>query len=315
MPNTVEKRYHDFNAALRSQFGCRVQKITVDAGFTCPNRDGTLSRGGCVYCNPRGSGTGAHAMGHSITEQLEAGKMALARRYKAKLFIAYFQSFTNTYAPLARLEAVYREALSVPGIVGLSIGTRPDCVGAPVASLLETYARKHLIWVELGLQSAHDRTLDRIHRGHNAADFSQAVKRLQGRGMRICAHVILGLPGETQADMMETADFIADLNIDGAKIHLLYVIKGTPLATQYRQGEFRCLEQDEYVDAVCGFLERLPDTVVIQRLTGDPHPDELVAPEWSLRKADTLTRIQQMLVDRDTWQGRLRGAKMPISIP
>ena len=300
------KRYHDFNTYLRNAFGCRVQKITVDAGFTCPNRDGSLSDRGCIYCNARGSGTGAFQKGISISAQLETGKERLAKRYNAKKFIAYFQSFTNTYAPVKTLGKAYAEALAVKDIVGLSIGTRPDCVDEPVLGLLQEYAKHYLIWIEYGLQSCHDHTLRAINRGHDAASFQRAVQATQDRGINICTHVILGLPGENRKQMLETADFIADLGIDGVKIHLLYVIQGTALERMYQQGRYQCLAQDVYIDLVCDFLERLPKGMVIQRLTGDPHPHELVAPQWSRRKAETLAKIQQRLEDRDTWQGRLR---------
>ena len=302
------KRYFDFNSYLRGRFGCRVQKITIDAGLTCPNRDGHLSTGGCIYCNARGSGTGAFGRGRSITNQLMDGKHALSRRYKAKKFIAYFQSFSNTYAPVAHLEDLYTEALAVDDVVGLSIGTRPDCVSKPVLDLLQSYTQKFLIWIEYGLQSAHDRTLRLINRGHDVASFEKAVAATRNRGIKICTHVILGLPGESRQDMLATATRLRDLAIDGVKLHVLYVIKGTPLEDLYRQGNYRCLEQAEYVDLVCDFLECLPSRMVIQRLTGDPHPDELVAPGWTLNKRDNLQRIHQALEARDTWQGKLADA-------
>ena len=303
----MPKRYNDLNTYFRSQFGCRVQKITVDAGLTCPNRDGTLATGGCIYCNTRGSGTGAHAKGLSITEQLQQGKQALARRYKARKFIAYFQSFSNTYAPVARLQALYDEALAVKDIVGLSVGTRPDCVSEPVIELLQSYTADHLVWLEYGLQSAHDETLRLINRGHDRRAFCHAVEITRNRGLKICAHVILGLPGENRTQMLATADLLAELQVDGVKLHLLYVIKGTRLEQLYRSRQFQCLQQQEYVDLVCDVLERLPQHVVIQRLTGDPHPQELVAPDWAVRKTETLTAIHETLEKRDTWQGKAIG--------
>ena len=299
----MQNRYHDFNTSLKNQFGCRVQKITVDAGFSCPNRDGTLSTGGCIYCNPRGSGTGAYARGLSITDQLLAGKLALSRKYKAKKFIAYFQAFTNTYAPFDPLKKKYDEALAVNDVVGLSIGTRPDCVAEKVLDLLEAYAKKNLIWIEYGLQSIHDATLSLINRGHDFKSFQNSVAATKNRGINICAHVILGLPGEKKHHMLETAEALAELGIQGVKLHLLYVIKGTELEKLFHENKYRCLEQKEYVDLVCDFLERLPAEVVIQRLTGDPHPRELVAPSWSLRKNETLTLIRETLQKRDSCQG------------
>lgn len=300
----ANKRYNDLNTYLRNIFGCRVQKITVDAGLTCPNRDGTLSHGGCIYCNIRGSGTGAHAKGLSITRQLANGKNSLSRRYKAKKFIAYFQSFSNTYAPLQNLQRLYDEALKVDDIVGLSIGTRPDCVDEAVLDLLQDYARHHLIWIEYGLQSARDATLAFINRGHDVQCFRNAVEKTRNRGINICAHVILGLPHENRQDMLHTAATIAKMGIDGLKLHLLYVVKGTPLEALYRKGEFKCLEQPAYVDLVCDFLERIPAEMVIQRLTGDPHRNELAAPQWSLKKTETLSLIRQTLEKRDSWQGK-----------
>lgn len=303
MTDPMANRYLDLNTYLRNRFGCRVQKITIDAGMSCPNRDGRISRGGCIYCNPSGSGTGAHLRGLSITDQLLAGKTAMGRRYGAKKFIAYFQSYTNTYAPVATLKKMYDEALAVEDIVGLSIGTRPDCVDESVLSLLGGYAADRLIWIEYGLQSAHDATLSRINRGHDFQAFTRAVDLTRNRGISICAHVILGLPGETRQQMIETAKILAGMQIDGIKIHLLYVVKGTKLAKMYQSGEFSCLAQDEYVDIVCEFLAHLPENMVIQRLTGDPHREELVAPAWALEKSATLSLIRQRLEEYDIRQG------------
>ena len=300
----MNKRYNDLNSYFRSIFGCRVQKITIDAGLSCPNRDGKISTGGCIYCNTRGSGTGAHAKGYSVTDQILAGKKALSKRYKAKKFIAYFQSFTNTYASLDGLKSLYEEALSIEGVVGLSIGTRPDCVDEPVLKLIESYSKTHLIWVEYGLQSMHDKSLALINRGHDFQCFKDAVDATLNRGIKICAHVILGLPEEKRSHMIETAKTIAKMGIDGIKIHLLYVIKGTKLEKLYRQGSYKCLEKQQYVDLVCDFLERIPKDMVIQRLTGDPHPEELVAPQWSVKKAQTLSMIKETLEKRDSWQGK-----------
>lgn len=285
------KPYLDLNTFLRERFGCRVQKISVDAGLSCPNRDGKLSTGGCIYCNKRGSGTGAHQQGMSVAEQLEKGKAFLSKRYKAKKFLAYFQSYTNTYAPLETLKLLYSEALAVPDMVGLCVGTRPDCVDEPILLLLEELAQNYLIWIEYGLQSAHDATLALINRGHDFQCFKDAVSATRNRGIYICAHVILGLPGESRYLMMQTADALAELGIDGVKIHLLYVVKDTPLETLYQNRQYRPLKQAEYVDLVCEFIHRLPKNTVIQRLTGDPHPDELVAPKWSLDKQGTLRMI------------------------
>ena len=308
--DNAQPRYRDLAAWLRQRFGCRVQKISLDAGMTCPNRDGRAGTGGCVYCNATGSGTGAHAAGLSITEQLRRGRESLGRRYGASAFIAYFQSFTNTYAPVETLRRLYDEALAVEGVVGLSVGTRPDCVDRDVIALLQSYAARTMVWVEYGLQSIHDRTLERINRGHTSDAFRRAVEDTAGRGIHVCTHLILGLPGENRDDMRQTAEAVARLPVNGAKVHLLYVIRGTRMEQMLQAGEYRCMEQDEYADAVCDVLERLPSRMVIQRLTGDPHPEELVGPAWALRKQETLSLIRRRLGQRQTWQGRLTGASL-----
>ncbi|MBU1571067.1 MAG: TIGR01212 family radical SAM protein [Proteobacteria bacterium] len=300
----MNNRFYDLNTYFRNIFGCRVQKITVDAGLNCPNRDGTISEHGCIYCNSKGSGTGAHARGLSVSEQLVSGKAVLSGRYGAKKFIAYFQSFSNTYAPYEKLKKLYDEALSVEDIVGLSIGTRPDCINEPVLNLLQNYSKDYLVWMEYGLQSANDSTLMLINRGHDFECFRKAVELTKGRNIKICAHVILGLPGEDKSRMLETAKAVGDLQIDGIKIHLLYVVKGTKMEDMYLHGSFRCLEQEEYCEIVCDFLELLPEEMVIQRLTGDPHRDELVAPMWALEKAKTLSLIKNTLEKRASRQGK-----------
>lgn len=300
----MKNRYYDLNSYFRNIFGCRTHKITVDAGLNCPNRDGTISSGGCIYCNARGSGTGAHAKGLSITRQLTAGKAAVAKRFKAEKFIAYFQAFSNTYASYEKLKSLYDEALSVENIAGIAIGTRPDCINDSVLDLLENYAKNYLIWVEYGLQSIHDETLLRINRGHDFNCFVNAVNMTKGRGIKICAHVILGLPGEEKTHMLKTAKALAELKIDGIKLHLLYVVKGTKMEDLYLSGSYRCLEQDEYAQLVCDFIERLPENVVIHRLTGDPHPKELLAPLWSLEKPETLFLIKDILEKRNSRQGK-----------
>ncbi len=300
----MHKRYNDFNTYLRSIFGCRVQKITIDAGLSCPNRNGTISTGGCIYCNALGSGTGAHAKGLSVTDQIIQGKRALSKRYKAKKFIAYFQSFSNTYGPFDRLKNLYEQALAIENVVGLSIGTRPDCVDEPILELLQGYADNYLVWIEYGLQSANDSTLAFINRGHDVKCFKKAVLATKNRGIKICAHVILGLPNEKKAHLLETARVISDMGIDGIKIHLLYVVRGTTLDKLYAAGEYRCLEQQQYADLVCDFLEHIPKNMVIQRLTGDPHPEELVAPMWALKKTENMALIKETLEKRDSWQGK-----------
>jgi len=300
----MDKRYNDFNTYLRSIFDCRVQKITIDAGLSCPNRNGTISTGGCIYCNARGSGTGAHAKGFSVTDQIIQGKRALSKRYKAKKFIAYFQSFSNTYGPFDRLKNLYEQALAIEDVVGLSIGTRPDCVNEQILELLQSYVKKHLVWIEYGLQSANDSTLAFINRGHDVKCFKKAVVATKNRGIKICAHVILGLPNEKKTHVLETARAVSNMEIDGIKIHLLYVVRGTKLDKLYAAGEYKCLEQQQYADLVCDFLEHIPKNMVIQRLTGDPHPEELVAPMWALKKTENMALIKETLEKRDSWQGK-----------
>jgi radical SAM protein (TIGR01212 family) len=302
--DVVKKRYLDFNTYLKSRFGERVHKLTVDAGLNCPNRDGRISTGGCIYCNAKGSGTGQHQQGKRIREQLEAAIPKVRRRFKADKYVAYFQSYTNTYAPVDQLRRLYEEALAVPGVAGLAVGTRPDCVSAEVIDLLAEYAADRMVWLEYGLQSSNDATLARINRGHDAACFADAVKMTRGRNILTCAHVILGLPGETREDMRNSARFVADLGMDGIKIHLLYVVHDTPLATWYRDGKYECPDQLEYADLICDVLELLPPEMVIQRLTGDPHPAELVAPAWAMDKKGTMDLIRQRMEERDIWQGK-----------
>lgn len=297
--------YTDLNSFLRARFGCRVHKITVDAGFTCPNRDGTKGLGGCIYCNARGSGTGAAKV--SVAGQLRAAQPFLRDRFGAEKFIAYFQAFSNTYAPVERLRALYGEALAVENIAGLAIGTRPDCVGDDVLDLLAELSSRTYLSLELGLQSIHDRTLAVINRGHTAADFLDAVSRARARGIELCVHVILGLPGESRDNMLETARALAPLGIRGIKLHLQYVVRGTPLHDLYSRGGYRCLSREEYCDVLCEFIALLPPEMVIHRLTGDPRRDELTAPSWALEKEAALRCIRETFAARDLWQGKNRG--------
>ena len=299
-----EKPYNDLNTYYKKLFGCRVQKITIDAGFSCPNRDGKLSKSGCIYCNNKGSGTGFFEKGFSITQQLNRGKKFLSKRYKAKKFIAYFQSFSNTYAPVYKLKQCYDEALSVKDVVGISIGTRPDCVDSSILNLLQNYSKNYLVWIEYGLQSAHNKTLSLINRGHDFECFKKTVFETKKRGINICVHIILGLPGENKSHMLETAKIIADMGIEGIKLHLLYVIKGTKLEQLYKAGVYSCMQQKEYVQIACDFLELLPKNMIIHRLTGDPHPDELVAPLWSMRKNETISLIIKKMKERKSRQGK-----------
>jgi hypothetical protein len=229
----------------------------------------------------------------------------MERRYRAKKFIAYFQSFTNTYAAVPQLKDLYDRALNYPEMVGLSVATRPDCVSREILSLLHSYQEAYLVWIEYGLQSSHDATLSRINRGHDVACFEQGVRMAKDFGLNVCAHIILGLPGETRDMMLQTAHFLGALPVDGVKIHLLYIVEETPLAGLYEKGGYRCLERDEYIEMVVDVLELLPPDMVIQRLTGDPIGVELLAPLWAKNKSENLRRIRRRLEERETWQGRL----------
>jgi len=301
------KRYYSFNQFLRERFGERVYKISIDAGFACPNRDGTRGVGGCIYCNNQGFSPNTRKPPIPVREQVVSGAEYLSRRYKARKFIAYFQAYTNTYAPVEKLKELYDEALEHPTVVGLSIGTRPDCVPDPILDLLAGYAGKYHVWLELGLQSCHDRTLRIINRGHTVAEFTDAVQRAQRRqNLFICAHVILGLPGESRTEMLASAYFLSDSGVQGVKIHLMHILKDTPAEETYRQGKLKVFTMDEYVNLVCDYIERLDPAIVIQRLTADAPPDILVAPQWANRKKETIARIEKELTRRGTWQGARR---------
>lgn len=301
---TSERRYYAYSRFLRERFGGKIYRVTIDAGFTCPNVDGTVAVGGCVYCDNRSFSPNRRLPRTGIREQIERGIRTLEQRYGAERFLAYFQAATNTYAPVAKLRSLYDQAVSHPQVVGLAIGTRPDCVPDDVLDLIQSYARDRYVCLELGLQSIHDRSLDWMNRGHHFPAFLDAVNRCQGRGFDICAHVILGLPGESRDDMLATAEALAALPIQAVKIHNLHVVKDTPLAEMYHAGTARMLERDDYVAIVCDFLERLPPAMVIQRLSGEAPPDFLVAPLWCLDKPGLLRAIDEKLLKRDSWQGK-----------
>lgn len=299
----MEKRYLDLNTYFQCVFGERVHKISLDAGLSCPNRDGTLSGSGCIYCNEKGSGTAAFQKGLSIKEQILKSRAYIRKRYKARKFIAYFQSYTNTYGPLDLLSALYEEALSQEGVVGLAIGTRPDCVDESILDMIAGYKKDGMIWMEYGVQTVHNHTLVRINRGHDFSASERALKMSRDRGLLTCAHVILGLPGETREDMQITASTLAGLGINGVKLHLLYVIQNTALEKMYLSGRYTPLDMDAYAELVADIIERMPKDVVIQRLTSDPHLRELVAPKWAMDKKATMARIHRELQERDTFQG------------
>lgn len=297
------QRYNTFSEELKRVFGCKVQRLSVDAGFTCPNRDGSVGTQGCIFCGGKGSGSYGILQGGGVAEQLEHAKEVMVRKYKAARFIAYFQSYSNTYAPVERLRALYDEALGVPDVVGLIVGTRPDCLPEETLDLLAEYARRCYFWLELGLQSPLDRTLSAIGRGHDLASFTAAVEQCQKRGIRVCAHIILGLPGESREEMLSGAEFLNRCGVEGVKIHLLHVMRGTRLAELYQAGEVPLLDRDSYVGLACDFLERLDPKIVVQRLTGDGNRKDLIAPLWSLAKFEVLNCIDHELERRKTRQG------------
>ncbi|MFO0843527.1 MAG: TIGR01212 family radical SAM protein [Gemmataceae bacterium] len=305
------RRYRALSAYLKNRFGVAVRSVTLDGGFTCPNVDGTVTTGGCVYCDNRSFSPNRRLPRAPLRAQLDRGIAILSRRYGAEHFIAYFQAGTNTHGPVEKLRRLYDEALSEPRVVGLAIGTRPDSVPNSVLDLLEDYARRLPVFLELGLQTIHDRSLDWMNRGHHADAFFDAVERCRGRGLSLCAHVILGLPGEGRDDMLATADALAGLPVEGIKVHNLYVVKGTPLEEMHRAGEVALFGLGDYVSVVCDFLERLSPDQVIHRLSGDAPPDHFVAPSWCLDKPGLLRAIDAELLRRDSWQGKRRVEMAP----
>ncbi len=296
------KNYYDLKSYWRNMFGCNVHKLAIDAGFTCPNRDGHVAVGGCIYCDGRGSKLRRQGILPLVAEQIASGK----KYYKpqASKFIAYFQTFTNTYAPVEKLQALYDEALAQDDVIGLSIGTRPDCLGSDVVELLSEYAKKYHIWVELGLQSVHDKTLSFINRGHNFQQFVEAVNSLAGRGLNICVHIIIGLPGESDEDVLATARTLAAMPVNGIKIHSLLALEGTSLGEMYKKGSVNLITKEKYVSLTADVLEVLPPEMVIQRLTADGYRDIFLAPDWAMNKLDVLNSINKELKRRDSYQGK-----------
>jgi hypothetical protein len=298
-----EKRYYDLKSFWRNHFGCRVYKLQIDAGFTCPNRDGTLATGGCIYCDGRGSRLRQAGPLPSVAEQIRRGKTHYRESRQAVKFIAYFQTFTNTYGPREKLQALYEEALAEEDVIGLSVGTRPDCISDEVIGLLRGYAQARHVWLEFGLQSAREETLRFLNRGHDVASFTDAVARVAGRGILLCVHIIVGLPGETRADMLKTAALLAALPVQGIKIHSLLALQGTQMGRLYEEGKIAMLDRAEYVTAVCDILEVLPPEMVVQRLTADGYRDIFLAPSWAAGKLEVLNAIDAELERRGTWQG------------
>ena len=306
------QRYLPFSAFLNRYFDGKIQKITIDAGFSCPNRDGFISSGGCIYCNNRSFSPGFTAEKRDIARQMEEGKRFFMRKYPEMKYLAYFQSFTNTYAPVSRLKQLYEEALDVDDVVGLVIGTRPDCVSDELLHYLAELRRRHLVMMEYGVESTDDVVLRRINRGHDYACAVEAVRRTAAAGLPVGIHLILGLPGESADHVCRVAGEVSALPVDIVKLHQLQIIKGTPLAREYQENPacVRLFTVDEYVDVVVDFLERLRPDIVVERFTSQSPADLLLAPEWGLKNYQFVELVKKRLEQRDTWQGRLyKGAE------
>jgi radical SAM protein (TIGR01212 family) len=297
-------RYHSVNYFLRGKFGQRIQKVSVDAGFTCPNVDGSVTTGGCTFCDNRSFSPSRRIPRRDILAQVERGIHLLQRRYDCTKFIAYFQPATNTYATVERLREVYSRALEHPQVVGLAIGTRPDCVPDEVLDLLTEFAQRTYLSVEYGVQTIHDRSLIWMNRGHLYDVFPDAIMRSRGRGFELCAHIILGLPGETREEMLAGAREMARLQLDAVKIHNLYAVKRTQLAEQVERGKVQLMERDEYISTLVDFLEILPPKMVVERISGEAPPDYFVGPAWCLDKPGILRALQAEFERRDSWQGK-----------
>lgn len=308
--------YYSCNYYLRQRFGRRVQKVSIDAGFTCPNVDGTVAIGGCTFCDNRSFSPSRRLPRTGIRGQIDESLKRMQLRYrKCHDYLAYFQPATNTYAPVDRLRAVYEDALGHPQVVGLVVGTRPDCVPDDVLTLLSEFAERTYVAVEYGMQTIHDRSLDWMNRGHHHDAMIDAVERSRGRGFEIGAHVMLGLPGESHDDMLATAREVGRLGIDAVKIHNLYCVKNTPLADQVASGEVRLMEQAEYVQTLVDFIELLPPTVVVDRISGDAPPDYFIGPMWCLDKPAVKNAVVEEFARRNTWQGKFSLAASGERIP
>ncbi|NFG42425.1 TIGR01212 family radical SAM protein [Clostridium botulinum] len=298
------KRYHSLNYFLREKFGEKVFKISLDGGFSCPNRDGKVSKGGCVFCSARGSGDYAGSRNFSITGQFNNVKTMMANKWKSGKYIAYFQAYTNTYAPVDELRQKYEEAINQEGVVALSIATRPDCLEDDVLDLIEELSKKLYVWVELGLQTINDDVAKKINRGYDLKVFDNAMTRLKERNIDVVVHSILGLPGESQDDMLKTIDYIAHSGAQGIKLHLLHLMKDTKMVELYEGGELQFLSQEDYIKLICRAVSMLPKEMVVHRLTGDAPRDLLIGPMWSLKKWEVLNAIDKTLEDNDVYQGK-----------
>lgn len=304
------KRYQTYDYYLKHTFGGKVAKLPLDAGFSCPNLDGTCGHGGCIYCSERGSGDFAPSAVLPIAEQIQRQRELFSKKWNFIGCIAYFQAHTNTYAPVSVLREKYEEALAQEGILGINIATRPDCLPADVVAYLAELAERTTVTVELGLQSSNDDTARRINRGHSFAQFCSGVKALQAASphIGICAHLILGLPGESREDMLRSVRDVAVLGVGQVKLHLLHVLRGTEMAAQYECGEYRPLEREEYISLLADAIELLPPETVVCRLTGDGKAEDLLAPLWSLKKTAVVNDLDKLLYARDSWQGKYHGA-------
>ncbi len=306
MFNGTDKRYNQYSAYLKNKFGVKVYKITLDAGFSCPNRDGLISTGGCIFCDDGGSFSQAHSNLLSIEQQIDEGIKTLSSRFKAQKFMSYFQAYSNTYKPVKELEKIYNSSLCRKDIVGLSIGTRPDCVDEEKLNLIAGYKDDYYTWVEYGLQSIHDKTLRKINRGHDFECFLRAYEKTKEKGINVCVHVIFGL-WETHDEIMQTAQKLSELEVDGVKIHMLCALENTKLADMYYRGEIDFMSEDEYVQTVCDFLEYLPSHTTIHRLAGNGLKKNLIAPKWLGAKLDCLNKIDRELMKRNSFQGIKKG--------
>lgn len=298
------RRFNSFNGVLRDQFHARVYKIGLRLDFTCPNRDGKVAVGGCIYCNNASHTPKNYQPRMSVAAQLEQGALASQKRHQAEKFIAYFQSYSNTYDHVSKLKQLYREALNFPGVVGLSIATRPDCLGDDVLDLLSQLSAQTYLWLEIGLESMYDRTLAWVNRGHGLSEYIDGVSRAKARRLRVCTHLILGFPGESREERLATSALFNRLGVDGVKLHNLHVIKDTQLEKYYRLGQVPLLSREQYVDLVLDFLELLDPNIVMHRLAAETFRAMTVAPEWSADKRGVHNAIVQALAERDTWQGK-----------
>lgn len=299
-----DKRFHTWNYEMREQFNDKVFKVMLDAGFTCPNRDGSIARGGCTFCSARGSGDFAGSRRDDLITQFNSIRDKQHEKWPHARYIGYFQAYTNTYAPVDVLREYYEIILEQPGVVGLSIATRPDCLPDDVIEYLAELNERTYLWVEMGLQTIHQETSDLINRAHDTQCFIDAVEKLRKHGIRVCAHIIYGLPQETHEMILETGRAVANMDVQGIKIHLLHLMKGTPMVRQYEADLLRFLEQDEYIKLVADTLEFLPPEMIVHRLTGDAPRKLLIGPMWSQEKWEVLNGIDAELEARDSWQGK-----------